>query len=48
MAAEEKQKLSEKINELSNKFDDITETIKGREIRAANIERLLEKQRLAK
>ncbi len=48
MAAEERQRLSEKLQELSNNYDELKETIRARENRAANTERLLEKQRKAK
>ena len=48
MAAEERQRLSEKLQELSNNYEELKETIKARENRAANTEKLLEKQRKAK
>ena len=48
MAAEERQRLSEKLQELSNNYEELKETIKAREIRAANSEKMLEKQKKAK
>ena len=48
MAAEERQRLSEKLQELSNDYEELKETIKAREIRAANSEKMLEKQKKAK
>ena len=47
MAAEEKQRISEKLQETKNTYEELIETIKARENRAANTEKLLEKQRLA-
>ena len=48
MAAEERQRLSEKLQELSNDYEELKETIKARENRAANTEKILEKKRKAK
>ena len=36
MAAEERQRLSEKLQELSNNYEELKETIKSRENRANN------------
>ena len=45
MAAEERQRLSEKLQELSNNYEELKETIKSRENRANNTEKMLEKKR---